>query len=147
MTHRRLPLIVVVVAVLVAGASSSVHANVLPRRVKMQQLLNQTRRNHGLRVLRMNANLSHFSYLHSKRMAYRNYLFHTGNLYRAVSAYRPSAWGENVGMAGALTRLRTLWMRSAGHRANILKPGYRRIGIGVVRARGLFWVTTIFYGG
>jgi uncharacterized protein YkwD len=46
-----------------------------------------------------------------------------------------------------LTRLRTLWMRSAGHRANILKRGYRRIGIGVVRARGLFWVTTIFYGG
>jgi uncharacterized protein YkwD len=147
MTHRRLPLLVVVVAVLVAGTSSSVQANVLPRRVKMLHLLNQTRRNHGLPVFRMNVDLSHFAYRHSKRMADRNYLFHTSNLYDAVRVYRPSAWGENVAMASTLRRVRTLWMRSAGHRANILKPAYRRIGIGVVKARGVLWVTAIFYGG
>jgi uncharacterized protein YkwD len=38
-------------------------------------------------------------------------------------------------------------MRSAPHRANILNARYRRIGIGVVKARGLVWVTAIFYGG
>ena len=38
-------------------------------------------------------------------------------------------------------------MGSGGHRANILNPRFRRIGIGVVKARGSVWVTTIFYGG
>ncbi len=113
----------------------------------MLQLLNQTRRNHGLATFRLNVELSHFAWLHSRRMADRNQIFHTNNLYDAVRAYHPSTWGENVGMAGLLTRVRSLWMHSSGHRANILKARYRRIGIGVVRARGAVWVTAIFYGG
>ncbi|HWL91082.1 MAG TPA: hypothetical protein VNP90_06915, partial [Actinomycetota bacterium] len=62
----------VVVAVLVAGMSSTAHADDLPRRDKMLQLLNQTRRNHGLATFRLNVELSHFAWLHSKRMADRN---------------------------------------------------------------------------
>lgn len=112
----------------------------------MVYLLNQTRLDHGRPVFRLNATVSHRAWLHSKAMASRNTLFHTGNLYDAVRAYRPSAWAENVGMAGTLLRVRTLWMRSAGHRANILNARYRRIGIGVVKARGLVWITAIFYG-
>jgi uncharacterized protein YkwD len=138
---------VVVVAVLVAGMSSTAHADNLPARDKMLQLLNQTRRNHGLPTFRLNAQLSHTAWLHSKRMAERNQIFHTYNLYDAVRAYSPSTWGENVGKAAFLTRVRTLWMHSSGHRANILKARFRRIGIGVVKARGWVWVTTIFYGG
>lgn len=147
MTYRRLPLLVVVAAVLVAGAPSTAHADDVPRRGKMLQLLNQTRRSHGLPVFRLNRNLSHFAYLHSKKMVSQNRLFHTSNLYNAVRAYRPSSWGENVGMCLSMKRVRMFWMRSAGHRANILSGRYRRIGIGVVKARGLVWVTAIFYGG
>jgi uncharacterized protein YkwD len=147
MAHRRFPLVAVVVAVLVAGTSSTALADDLPRRNKMLRLLNQTRQNHGRPVFRLNASVSHRAWLHSKAMASRNRLFHTGNLYDAVRAYRPSAWGENVGMGGVLYRVRVLWMQSAGHRANILNARYRRIGIGVMKARGLVWVTTIFYGG
>ena len=146
MTYRRLPLLVLVVAVLVAGMSSPVDANTLSRRGRMLQLLNQTRRNHGLPVFRLNVTLSNTARHHSARMAERNQCFHTVGLYDAVRAYDPVTWGENVGAAGTLRRLRTLWMGSAGHRHNILKPGFRRIGIGVVQARGLMWVTTIFYG-
>jgi uncharacterized protein YkwD len=138
---------VVVVAVLVAGMSSTAHADNLPARDKMLRLLNQTRRNHGLPTFRLNVQLSHNAWLHSKRMAERNQIFHTYNLYDAVRAYSPSTWGENVGKAAFLTRVRTLWMQSSGHRANILKARFRRIGIGVVKARGWVWVTTIFYGG
>jgi uncharacterized protein YkwD len=147
MTHRRLPLLVLVVAVLVAGMSSPVHADDLGRRDRMLHLLNQTRRNHGLPAFRLNADLSHFAWQHSKRMADRNDCFHTVNLYDAVRTYSPSTWGENVGGAGTMRRIRTLWMGSSGHRANILNPRFRRIGIGVVKARGLVWVTAIFYGG
>ena len=147
MTYRRLPLLVVVAAVLVAGVSSTADANVLPRRVRMLHLLNQTRRSHGLPVFRLNRSVSNFAWRHTKRMVARNYLFHTSNLYDAVRLYRPSTWGENVAMCLSLKRVRTLWMRSAPHRANILNARYRRIGIGVVKARGLIWVTAIFYGG
>ncbi len=136
-----------VVAVLVAGMSSPVDATTLSRREKMLHLLNQTRRNHGLPVFRLNVTLSNFAWRHSRRMAERNQCFHTVGLYDAVRAYDPSTWGENVGAAGTLRRIRTLWMGSAGHRANILKPAFRRVGIGVVKARGLMWVTVIFYGG
>jgi uncharacterized protein YkwD len=146
MTHRRLPLLVLVVAVLVAGTSSPVHADDVGRRDRMLRLLNQTRRDHGLAVFRLNVELSHYAWRHSKRMAERNKLFHTADLYDVVRAYHPSTWGENVGVAGTLRRVRTLWMRSGGHRDNILKPRFRRIGIGVVKARGLVWVTAIFYG-
>jgi uncharacterized protein YkwD len=138
---------VLVVAVLVAGTSSPVHADDVSRRDKMLHLLNQTRRNHGLPVFRLNRDLSHFAWQHSKRMSERNRCFHTVDLYGAVRSYSPSTWGENVGAAGTLRRVRTLWMGSSGHRANLLKPAFRRIGIGVVRARGRVWVTAIFYGG
>ena len=146
MFHRRLLPFVVVVTVLVAGMSSTAHADDLPRRNRMVYLLNQTRLSHGRPVFRVNATLSHRAWLHSKAMAQHNRLFHTSNLYDAVRVYRPSAWAENVGMAGTLSRVRTLWMRSAGHRANILNARYRRVGIGVVKARGLVWITAIFYG-
>jgi uncharacterized protein YkwD len=147
MTHRRLPLLVLVVAVLVAGTSSPVHADDLSRRDRMFHLLNQTRRSHGLPVFRLNRDLSHFAWQHSKRMSEQNRCFHTLDLYGAVRAYTPSTWGENVAGAGTLRRVRTLWMGSAGHRANVLNPRFRRVGVGVVRARGLVWVTAIFYGG
>jgi uncharacterized protein YkwD len=147
MTHRRLPLLVLVVAVLIAGTSSPVHADDVSRRDRMLRLLNQTRRSHGLPVFRLNRDLSHFAWQHSKRMAEQNRCFHTLDLYGAVRAYHPSRWGENVGAAGTMRRVRALWMNSGGHRTNLLKPGFRRIGIGVVRARGLAWVTAIFYGG
>jgi uncharacterized protein YkwD len=147
MTHRRLPIVVVVVAVLVAVTASPAIADDVPRRDRMQRLLNQTRRNHGLAVFRLNRDLSHFAWRHSRGMAERNRLYHTNDLYSVVRAYHPSTWGENVGAAGTVRRIRTLWMQSAGHRANILNPRFRRIGIGVVKARGLVWVTAIFYGG
>jgi uncharacterized protein YkwD len=137
---------VVVVAVLVAGMSSTAHADNIRGRDRMRTLLNQIRRNHDLPCFFVNPELSHTAYLHSRRMAERNQIFHSTDLYRKVQSYSPSTWGENVGMADFLKRVRTLWMRSPGHRANILKARFRRIGIGVVKARGRVWVTTIFYG-
>jgi uncharacterized protein YkwD len=150
MLHRKITISLLVVTVLATGtASSGVRAAEprLSKRDRMLQLLNRTRRYHGLPVFRLNLELSSQAWRHSKRMAERNQLFHTANLYETVKAWSPSTWGENVGAARWLKRVRTLWMKSGGHRDNILNPRFRRIGIGVVKARGLVWVTTIFYGG
>jgi uncharacterized protein YkwD len=148
MFHRKITILLLVVVVLVTGTASSEVRGAEPRRrVRMLQLLNQARRRHGVPLLRLNYKLSSFAWQHSKRMAERNQLFHTPKLYEAVRAWSPSTWGENVGVAGTLRRVRRLWMQSGGHRDNVLNPRFRRAGIGVVRARGILWVTTIFYGG
>jgi uncharacterized protein YkwD len=148
MVRRKITISLLVVAVLVAGtASSGVRASGVSRRARMLQLLNQTRRNHDLPIFRLNLSLSATAWRHSQKMAQRNQLFHTANLYEAVRAWSPSTWGENVGVARWMRRVRSLWMQSGGHRDNVLNPAFRRIGIGVVKARGLVWVTAIFYGG
>ena len=147
MSYRKLPILALVVLVLVAGTAPSASGTVASQRDRMLSLLNQTRRSHGLPIFRLNLSLSRTAQSHSRAMADRNTLFHTTNLWAAVRAFGPSTWGENVGYAQWLRRLRTLWMQSGGHRENILNPRFRRIGIGVVKARGVFWVTTIFYGG
>jgi uncharacterized protein YkwD len=116
-------------------------------RTTMLQLVNASRRNHDVRALDLNWALSKSAWRHSKRMAVRNSVFHTTDLYSLVRRYRPSTWGENVGMAGTLKRMETLFMRSAPHRANILNRRFRHIGVGVYRGRDRVWVTLDFYGG
>ena len=147
MTRRKITIFVLLVAVLLPATASRADAQDLTRRGKMLRLLNHTRRTHGLPIFRLNLSLSRYATKHSKEMAASRTLFHTSDLYSKVRSYGPTRWGENVGYASTLRLLRTLWMRSAPHRANILNGGFRRIGIGIVRARGVFWVTTIFYGG
>jgi uncharacterized protein YkwD len=80
-------------------------------------------------------------------MADEGRIFHTGDMYRLVRSYGATVWGENVGMAGRVQRVLRLWMGSPGHRANILRRAFRRVGVGVVKARGSVWVTVYFYGG
>jgi uncharacterized protein YkwD len=116
-------------------------------RATMFQLVNGSRRHHDLQALDLNTTLSRKAWRHSKRMAARYRVYHTTGLYSLVRRYNPSAWGENVGMAGTLKRMEVLFMRSAPHRANILSHRFRHIGVGVVRARERIWVTLDFYGG
>ena len=56
------------------------------------------------------------------------------------------AIGENVGYSSSVDQVHELFMESAGHRANILKPDYSQIGIGVVRSGSTVWVTLDFVG-
>jgi uncharacterized protein YkwD len=80
-------------------------------------------------------------------MAAAGDLFHTQDLHQAVRSYDPSCWGENVGMARYIKTVLRLWMHSSGHKANILRRAFRRVGIGVAKSNGTVWVTVIFYGG
>jgi uncharacterized protein YkwD len=79
-------------------------------------------------------------------MARRGRLYHHRCLSCRFAGRNWSALGENAAAAGSVRRAHRVLMRSSGHRENILSRRYHRIGIGVVRARGLFWVTQIFYG-
>ena len=137
---------VVMVAVpMTAGAARATSSKELRR--KLFSLTNSARRNNGMRPLALNWRLSSNAATHSRRMAARGTIFHSANLYELVRPWHPSTWGENVGMAGTVTRVQRLFMRSAPHRGNILRSAYSHVGIGVVRAGGRIWATVIFYGG
>jgi len=139
---------VLLAAVLVAAVpvTSGAASGSKEMRRKLLSLTNSARRNNHLRPLELNWRLSTSAARHSRRMLERRSVFHTANLYRLVRRWHPSAWGENVGMAGTVRRVHKLFMRSAGHRTNILRGGYSHVGIGVVRGGGRIWATVMFYG-
>lgn len=139
----------VLAAVLVAAlpVTPAAASNPKEMRKKLLSLTNSARRNNGLRTLDLNWRLSKSAIRHSRRMAEQRTVYHTPNLYRLVRRWHPSAWGENVGMAGTVLRIHRLFMRSASHRSNILRGGFSHAGIGVVRKGGRVWATVMFYGG
>ena len=140
---------VLLAAVLVAAVpmTSLAASGSKEMRRKLHALTNASRRNNGLKPLRLNWRLSKSALTHSRRMAERHTLYHTANLYRVVRRWRPSVWGENVGVGGTVKRVHKMFMRSAGHRSNVLRSGFSKVGIGVLPRGGRVWVTVMFYGG
>ena len=108
-------------------------------------LLNQERAAHRLRPLRSNKRLRVAALRHSAHMARRDFFDHTtpsgtsmtDRIRRSGYTRGARGWaiGENIAWgAGQLATPRQIvaaWMRSPGHRANVLNGSFREIGIGV----------------
>jgi uncharacterized protein YkwD len=109
-------------------------------------LVNVQRARHGERALRPNADLGRSAAAHSQDMVARNYFDHTSPGGETVldrikaSSYVPSragyVLGENIAMGtmqlATPAAIVDGWMKSAGHRANILNAEFRDSGLGVV---------------
>jgi uncharacterized protein YkwD len=104
--------------------------------------LNQIRRDHGLVPLRLNARLTAAATHHSAAMLARGFFSHDSAagvdfsswIVRYYGPLRYGSWsaGENlVWSPGTLDAARAveMWMHSAEHRDNILRPRWREIGI------------------
>lgn len=122
------------------------HATAL--RDRMLWFVNDSRAAHGLPRLRLNAKLSEASWRHTTDMVRRSLLFHTSTseMWALVRPFGATVWGENIGYAATLNRVEQLWMHSWEHRVNILNPRFHFAAVGVVHARGWFWVTLRLYG-
>jgi uncharacterized protein YkwD len=135
-----------------AVAKPCEHANAMPGqaseralRIATRCLLNNKRRAHRLRRLRGNPRLHKAATRHGADMARFDYFSHTSRsgasfidrIRRAGYLRRARSWsvGENIAWGtGPLSTPRSIvnaWMRSAGHRANILNGRFREIGIGI----------------
>jgi uncharacterized protein YkwD len=109
-------------------------------------LVNVQRTRHGERALRANADLDRSAARHSQDMVAENYFDHVSPAGETLldrikaSTYLPSRSAYVVGENIALGTLQLAtpaaivasWMRSSGHRANILNADFRDSGIGVV---------------
>ena len=108
-------------------------------------MTNVERRSRDLRPLRENQKLRKAAGSHSADMVRNGFFSHTGHdgdtfVDRVLdSGYvtRNDGWklGENLAWGtGELSTARGVldaWMKSAGHKANILRPAYREVGIGI----------------
>jgi uncharacterized protein YkwD len=103
--------------------------------------VNQTRAAHGLRALRIDVRLVRAARSHSQEMLRGDYFTH-GDFHGRMVAFHvqgPTA-GENLawgnGQYATPATVIAEWLASPEHRANLLRPGWTRIGIGL--ARGTF---------
>ena len=118
--------------------------------------VNGVRASHGLRPLRVDTALVRAARSYSARLI-RTGTFTHGAMGARLAEHgaRGPVFGENLAWgvgsratAGAIVRG---WMASPGHRANLLRPGWNRIGLGALRGtfqghRGATVVTADFAG-
>lgn len=100
--------------------------------------LNARRRAAGLPRLHAVRSLTRLAQLHTGVMVARRSLDH-GNLGRRLRRYTAGhafMVGENIGTCGGgggtVAQMVVAWMHSPEHRANILQPRFRDVGVGVV---------------
>ena len=101
--------------------------------------MNDARRAHGLRGLRVNRRLSRAADAHCADMLRANFFAHTSSngtsMPARVMRYRRSKRvGETIAYLPRSNRRRArrvvnMWMRSPGHRAAILSTSFRRVGV------------------
>jgi serralysin len=116
---------------------------------QMLALINAERAKVGLQALTLNSKLNGSAETHSKWMLNADVFSHTGagnsdstQRMRDAGFVFSGTWmsGENIawtttggaaGIVDEVAQLHTALMNSPGHKANILKPGFAQIGIGI----------------
>ena len=111
---------------------------------KVVRLVNRIRTHHGLRRLRASRTLAHAASDHTGDMLRADYLSHDSRdgtpMATRVRRYTGARWvGENIAVTsrrrGVARRVVRMWMASPSHRAVLLCPKSRRIGVGRERGR------------
>jgi len=139
----------VAVVLLATAASPALAGTGHIYRHRLLVVINEARVNHGLAPLRTSLGLHRAAQRHSNDMIERDYFGHTSptgsTLYTRImrsgfvywgqwSAGEDLAWG--TGTYGTARETVKMWLASPEHRAILLSPYYRLIGIG--RATGTF---------
>lgn len=117
------------------------------RRIRMQ--INRYRMGHGLSRLRIGYRLAAAAREHSRSMAASNALAHGSWLSRIRShGVRALQVGEILAeLPGSPRMTLQAWLASPEHRQILSFRSFKRLGVGVVRARGMWWVTVDFGSG
>jgi uncharacterized protein YkwD len=101
---------------------------------------NNQRDAHELKELRRTKCVQRFAVRQAKRMARREQMFHQ-QLGPILEECGLRSVGENVayGYPNGRSVVKDGWMRSDGHRANILNPDFRLMGIGARKGHDGRW--------
>lgn len=101
-------------------------------------LVNEERRKAGVPELSLRSEVVPIARSHAKDMWQRKYFSHVSPEGKDVGTRLDDGnidytfAGENLALAPSVTTAHTGLMNSEGHRANILEPSFKRMGIGVI---------------
>jgi uncharacterized protein YkwD len=104
--------------------------------------INGLRASRGLPVLQMRPNLTGKARRWAATMAAARRIRHS-----RISAGITGDWrklGENVGMGASEPRLHAAFVASATHLQNLVDPAFRYVGVGVVAADDIMFVSQVF---
>jgi uncharacterized protein YkwD len=132
------------------AALSLARAHAQDMAAQVLTLVNQQRAANGLPALNRDSALDSAAYQHSNDMATSNTFSHTGSDGSTpgqrinAAGYYWYTCGENIAAGQSSAQaVMDAWMNSSGHRANILSPDFKDIGIAVVyragSAYGYYW--------
>jgi uncharacterized protein YkwD len=143
--RTRNALLSLLVAAVMAASTALVGASpasaTTTREARMLTKINHARADHGLRPLTASPDLMAAARGHTVSMAGSRTLFHTAS-FSSLCCW--DTIGENVGYGFSVRGLHRQFMHSAPHRANILDPRMRQVGVGIVKRDGALWVTEVF---
>ena len=127
-------------------------------RAEALSLVNQARRESGAPPLRLDPTLTAAAQAHAEDMARRGFYAHRsperqdiGDRYRANGGGLWSVIGENISTClncvadlGRVREFQAGWMRSSGHRRNILDPRFDRLGFGIAQSGSKVYAVQTF---
>lgn len=143
-------------AVLPTATATRVSTTLDTEEASFLVLINQYRQDNGLPALSLNTNLTAASKWMSGDMVAKNYFSHVDSLGRQLDqrlddfGYVYNTWkGENLSVGGGTaTQVFEAWKNSDSHKATMLNPNYRVIGIGRAYSAGKqCWYWTTDFGG
>ena len=119
--------------------------------LEVLDLVNLERSKMGLGSLAFHGGAADVAYAHCVDMDVRDFFAHTNpdgespGDRLAAAGITGVGWGENIAWGyPSPEAVMDGWMNSAGHRTNILNPGWTHLGIGVHSAPGGPWWTQVF---
>lgn len=153
LVRRRIFAAGLVVALLMVGGVAAAPAEARTYRVRLLDMINNSRDRQGLDAVKLKVRLSGDARHHSRMMIRRDELFDVPNLATLLKPYHWTWAGALVGCSGSLYRLHRTILSDPAHRGIVLSEDARWVGIGALRiegksscGRGAYWVTEILYG-
>jgi uncharacterized protein YkwD len=154
LTKKQVLLTFVVGFLLVLPATATAATRLSSSEWALLNAVNGVRASNGLARLSVDPVLVRAARAHSGDMLRRNYFSHGAFSQRILATgARGPMFGENLawGTAASPQWVISHWLASPPHRAILLRPGFRRIGIGAVRgtfsgAAGATVITADFAG-
>ncbi|MFO7952682.1 MAG: CAP domain-containing protein [Bacillota bacterium] len=138
----------------VAGSSGGSGVVLTGREQQMVSLINQARNSAGLPSLQVCSRTTAAARAKSRDMADNNYFSHTSPAYGPFPgvldnygvSYRTAAENIAWNTSGSVSSAHNEFMRSPGHRRNILGGNINYVGVGVSSGGGRLYFTQLFVG-
>jgi uncharacterized protein YkwD len=133
-TKRQIFLVFMLVLAVAVPAGTAQARNLTGSEASLLNTMNAVRKSRGLAPLRIDFHLTRAARGHSADMIRRQYFAHGAVATRAVRAGACGPlFGETLAWSPGITAQWVVdrWLASPPHRAVMLRPGFRRVGIGI----------------